>query len=183
MKLSRPILIASACAPVAAFALLATGLALGLKKDPSVLPSVLIGKPAPDFALGPVRAGDVGFARSDIAGKVVLINVFGSWCSACRLEHPMLMELAAQKVPIYGVDWKDAPADGAGSLLENGDPYVRVGDDESGRLGLDLGVSGAPETFVVDKTGRIRFKQVGPITPEIWSNDIAPLIARLEAGG
>lgn len=183
MKLPRSVLIAAGLAPVAAFAILAVGLALGLKKDPSRLPSVLIGKPVPDFALGPVRAGDVGFARADIQGKVVLINIYGSWCVVCREEHPMLMELAAKGVPIYGVDWKDAPADGADTLKVSGDPYVRVGSDENGRLGLDLGVSGAPETFVVDRTGRIRFKQVGAITPEVWRTQIAPLMARLEAGG
>jgi len=183
MKLPRPALIAAAVAPVAVFVVLAIALALGLRNDPAALPSVLIGKPAPAFALGPVREGDVGFSRADIEGRVVLINVFGSWCSACRLEHPMLMELAASGVPIHGIDWKDAPADGAAWLKKYGDPYVRVGNDEIGRLGLDLGVSGAPETFVIDKTGRIRHKQVGPITPEIWRDEIAPLMARLEVGG
>lgn len=181
MKAPRPLMILGAAAPLAVFAVLAVGFARGLGKDPTELPSVLIGKPAPAFALGPVREGDVGFSNKDIAGKVVLVNVYGSWCSACRIEHPMLMQLAAEGVPIYGIDWKDAPADGAETLRLLGDPYVRVGSDESGRLALDLGVSGAPETFVIDKAGRIRHKQIGPITPDVWRGEIAPLMARLEA--
>lgn len=175
-------MVTAGVAPVAVFAVLAVVLALGLKKDPSRLPSVLVGKPVPDFALGPVRSGDVGFSRDDIRGKVVLINIYGSWCVVCREEHPMLMALAAKGVPIYGVDWKDAPADGAETLRQSGDPYVRVGSDQAGRLALDLGVSGAPETFVVDRAGQIRFKQVGAITPEVWREELEPLIRKLEAG-
>lgn len=182
MKLPRPVLVIAAVAPAAVFAALAITLAFGLKNDPAALPAVLVGKPAPAFDLGPVREGDRGFSSADIQGKVVLVNVFGSWCSACRLEHPFLMELAARGVPIYGIDWKDAPADGAAWLKTYGDPYRLVGNDQSGRLALDLGVSGAPETFIIDKTGTVRFKQVGPITPEIWRDQLAPLVARLEAG-
>lgn len=182
MKLPRPVLVIAAVAPVAVFAALAITLAFGLKNDPAALPAVLVGKPAPTFDLGPVREGDRGFSSADIQGKVVLVNVFGSWCSACRLEHPTLMELAAKGVPIYGVDWKDTPADGAAWLKTYGDPYVLVGDDRAGRLALDLGVSGAPETFIIDRTGKVRFKQVGPITPEVWRDQLAPLVARLEAG-
>lgn len=181
MRLPKPLLMVAGLAPVAAFAFLAVVLALGLKEDPSRLPSVLVGKPVPNFALGPVRPGDVGFSRDDIRGKVVLINIYGSWCVVCREEHPMLMELAAKGVPIYGIDWKDTPADGAETLLRSGDPYVRVGSDQNGRLALDLGVSGAPETFVVDRTGRIRFKQVGAITSEVWRDQMGPLIRKLEA--
>jgi cytochrome c biogenesis protein CcmG/thiol:disulfide interchange protein DsbE len=181
VKLSRPVLIVSAIAPVALFAALAIALGFGLNNDPATLPSVLIGKPAPAFALGPVRPNDTGFASADIAGKVALINVFGSWCSACRLEHPMLMDLASKGVAINGIDWKDSPADGAAWLQQFGDPYARVGNDQSGRLALDLGVSGAPETFIVDKRGRIRYKLIGPITDEVWAGEMAPLVARLEA--
>jgi cytochrome c biogenesis protein CcmG/thiol:disulfide interchange protein DsbE len=170
----------AALVPVALFALLGVALFFGLKRDPATLPSVLIGKPFPAFALGPVRAGDQGFSSADIKGKVVLINVWGSWCVACRVEHPYLVELHGRGVPIYGVDWKDDPAKGAQVLLSAGDPYLKVGDDSAGRLALDLGVTGAPETFVVDKKGQIRFKQIGPITEEVWSTTLAPLIHKLE---
>lgn len=172
----------AAILPVVVFIVVAVVLAFGLGNDPASLPSVLVGKPAPIFALGPVRENDSGFSTADISGKVAVINVFGSWCTACRVEHPMLMELAAGGVKIYGIDWKDAPADGAAWLVRFGDPYTRVGNDQSGRLALDLGVTGAPETFIVDRAGRIRYKLVGPITPELWRDEMAPLIAQLEAG-
>lgn len=182
MTLPKPVVLLAAIAPVAVFIVLAIALAFGLSNDPAALPSVLVGKPAPTFALGPVRENDTGFSTADITGKVTVINIFGSWCSACRLEHPTLMDLAARGVKIHGIDWKDDPADGAAWLARFGDPYARVGDDQTGRLALDLGVSGAPETFIIDKTGRIRYKLVGPITPERWRDEMAPLIAQLEAG-
>jgi cytochrome c biogenesis protein CcmG/thiol:disulfide interchange protein DsbE len=182
MKLSPPIMVLATAAPLVLFAVLAVGLGMGLKKDPSTLPSVLVGKPAPQISLGPVRAGDSGFTSADIKGKVVLVNVWGSWCGACKLEHPMLLDLASRGVQIYGVDWKDDPAKGAETLKQLGDPYVKVGDDSAGRAALDLGVAGAPETFVIDKAGRIRFKQIGPITDEVWNTKLAPLISKLEAG-
>jgi len=182
MTLPKPVQFLAAIGPVAVFVVLAIALAFGLKNDPAALPSVLVGKPAPIFALGPVRANDTGFSTADIAGKVAVINIFGSWCSACRIEHPTLMDLAAQGVKIHGIDWKDAPADGAAWLVRFGDPYARVGSDESGRFALELGVTGAPETFIIDKAGRIRYKLVGPITPELWRDEMAPLIAQLEAG-
>lgn len=181
MKLSRSMMIAAASAPAALFVILAIALAAGLKRDPTILPSVLIGKPAPAFNLAAVRPGDGPFSNADIAGKVVLINVFGSWCTACQVEHPTLMALRAQGVLIYGIDWKDAPEDGAAWLSRFGDPYIKVGNDQSGRLALDLGVSGAPETFVIDRQGRVRLKFIGPITPEVWRDEIAPLVAKLEA--
>jgi len=182
VTLSRKMLLAASLAPLLVFGVLAVVLYFGLQQDPSTLPSVLIGKPAPTFALGPVRAGDTGFSRDDIRGKVVLVNVWGSWCGACKMEHPYLMELAAGGAPIYGVDWKDDPADGAKTLKMMGDPYVKVGNDQAGRLSLDLGVTGAPETFLIDRTGRIRYKQIGPITPEVWRGTLAPMIAKLEQG-
>ncbi len=182
MKLSRGAMLAASLAPVGVFGALAVVLYFGLQQDPSTLPSVLIGKPVPTFSLGPVREGDRGFSQDDIRGKVVLVNVWGSWCGACKMEHPYLMELAAGGAPIYGIDWKDDPADGARTLKQLGDPYVKVGNDQAGRLSLDLGVTGAPETFVIDRTGRIRYKQVGPITPEVWQGKLAPMIARLERG-
>ena len=181
MSMSKKAMIAAAVAPLLLFAGLAATLALGLQKDPSTLPSVLIGKPAPRFSLGPVRTGDSGFSSADINGRVALINVWGSWCGACKIEHPYLVELAAQGAPIYGVDWKDDPADGADTLKKMGDPYIKVGNDQAGRASLDLGVTGAPETFVIDKHGQVRFKQIGPITPQVWQATLQPLVARLEA--
>jgi len=168
-----------AIAPALVFVLVVVGFALGLQRDPSILPSMLVGKPLPRFALPPVRADDVGLASGDLTGEPALLNVFGSWCVSCRLEHPVLMRLRAEGVPIHGVDWKDAPADGARWLAEQGDPYVRVGADPGGRTAIDLGVTGAPETFIVDRRGRVRYRQVGPITREVWDEKIAPLMERL----
>jgi cytochrome c biogenesis protein CcmG/thiol:disulfide interchange protein DsbE len=166
--------------PLAAFAALVAALALGLRRDPAIIPSVLIGKPLPDFALAPLRAGQPGFSAADVKGRVALINVFGSWCAACAEEHPNLLALKGG-AHIYGIDWKDEPGAGAQWLARHGDPYERVGGDPDGRLALDLGVTGAPETFVIDKAGRIAYKQIGPITPDIWRGRLAPLIAKLEA--
>jgi cytochrome c biogenesis protein CcmG/thiol:disulfide interchange protein DsbE len=167
--------------PLALFAALAGAFWLGLGRDPSVLPSALIDQPMPAFVLEPVRENDQGFSRANLDGQVALVNVFASWCGPCRLEHPTLLALAAeQRVPIYGINWKETPAEGRQYLAEAGDPYTRIGSDSSGRFALDLGVTGAPETFIVDRTGRIRFKQVGPITPEVWSDTIAPIISQLE---
>lgn len=168
--------------PLGLFAAFAVALGFGLKRDPSIIPSVLIDRKLPEFSLGPVRQGGEGLASRDLAGKVSLVNVFASWCGICVIEHPTLMTLSRDKaVPIYGVDWKDAPGDGHAWLDKNGNPYLRTGNDDSGRVAIDLGVTGAPETFVVDKAGRIRYKQIGAITPEIWRDKLAPLVAKLEA--
>jgi len=168
-------------APVLAFVLVMAGFALGLRRDPSLLPSVLIGKPLPAFALAPVRPGDQGFTNADLGGEPALVNVYGSWCATCRIEHPMLMRLRAQGVPVYGIDWMDTAEKGNGWLQQFGDPYIRVGNDESGRAGIDLGVSGAPETFVVDKQGRVRYRHVGEITEDDWTRKIGPLMEKLKA--
>jgi cytochrome c biogenesis protein CcmG/thiol:disulfide interchange protein DsbE len=167
--------------PAMLFAALIAAFAVGLGRDPAKLPSALIGKPVPPFDLPAVRPGDAGLAAADLRGGPHLLNVFASWCAACRIEHPLLLALKAQGAPIEGLDWKDAPTDGARYLVDQGDPYQRVGNDESGRTGIDLGVTGVPETFVVDAAGRVRYKQVGPITPQEWRRTIAPLMARLGA--
>ncbi|NWG92778.1 MAG: DsbE family thiol:disulfide interchange protein [Parvularculaceae bacterium] len=170
----------SAAIPFALMALIGAGLALGLTRDPRQLPSMLIDRPLPAFDL-PAIANGGGFSSADVAGKVALINVFASWCSACRVEHPTLMRLAAAKrAPIYGVDWKDKAEDGAAWLRRYGDPYVATGLDFESRLAIELGVTGAPETYIVDKSGRIRYKQIGPITDEVWAETIEPLVASLE---
>jgi cytochrome c biogenesis protein CcmG/thiol:disulfide interchange protein DsbE len=167
--------------PIVVMGLVLVGFMVGLKRDPSILPSMLIGKPVPAFALPAVRPGDVGLASAELKGEPVLLNVFASWCGACRIEHPMLMRLSAQGVPIHGLDWKDEPADGAAWLAQFGDPYQKAGNDRSGRAGIDLGVSGAPETFVVDRKGHVRYRHVGAITPEVWNETIGPLMAKLRA--
>jgi len=167
--------------PVGLFVLLLLGFMAGLRRDPAILPSMLIGKPLPAFALPPLKPGETGLASADLAGQPVLLNVFASWCGPCKEEHPTLLGLKAEGVPIVGLDWKEEAAAGARWLDENGDPYLRAGNDRTGRAGIDLGVSGVPETFVLDRRGRVRYRQVGAITPEVWAQTIAPLMARLRA--
>lgn len=168
-------------APVALFVVLIGVFFAGLHRDPSLLPSMLIGKPMPAFNLPPVRPGDQGFSTADLGGEPMLVNVYASWCAACRIEHPMLMRLRREGVTIHGLDWKDEPEAGLGVLTNQGDPYARVGNDRSGRAGIDLGVSGAPETFVVDKAGKVRYRHVGAISIEDWDQKIRPLMERLRA--
>lgn len=168
-------------APVAAFVLLVIGFFVGLHRDPTILPSQLLGKPVPAFNLPPVRPGDIGFVSAELKGEPSLLNAYASWCVACRVEHPMLMRLKAQGVRIHGLDWKDTAAKGNQWLIDRGDPYVRVGNDESGRTGIDMGVSGVPETFVVDKRGVVRYRHVGAITEEDWALKIGPLMEKLKA--
>ncbi len=166
--------------PLTAFVGLLVYFAIGLRQDPSAIPSVLINKPAPVFDLPAIEGHDVGFSTEDLKGQVSLVNFFGSWCVACRIEHPLLMELSASgEIPIYGIDWKDPPGAGAAWLERFGDPYTKIGDDFQGRVAIDFGITGAPETFVIDKQARIRLKYAGPITPDIWENDIQPVILML----
>ena len=168
-------------APVVLFVVVIGFFFAGLQRDPSLLPSMLIGKPLPTFNLPPVRPGDQGFSNANLGGEPMLVNVYASWCAACRLEHPMLMRLKREGVTIHGLDWKDDPEAGNGVLVNQGDPYARVGNDRSGRAGIDMGVSGAPETFVVDKAGNVRYRHVGAISIEDWDRKIEPLMARLRA--
>ena len=166
--------------PVGVVLLIALALAYGLTRDPRILPSVLIGKAVPEFALPPVEGRTLGLSNTDLVGEVSLVNVFASWCVACRYEHPVFMWLKEEgKVPIHGINYKDRPADAAKWLDDLGDPYTRTGADRDGRVAIDWGVYGVPETFVIDRAGRIAFKQVGPITPEIYRDKIAPLIEAL----
>ena len=168
--------------PVAAFVALMLAFGLSLDRDPSRVPSALIGKPVPDFALAPVKGRMLGLSTADLKREVSLVNVFASWCAACREEHPLLLRLKAQGiVPIYGLDYKDKPDDAAAWLDRMGDPYTRTGADLDGRVGIDWGVYGVPETYVVDRQGRIAFKQIGPISEQTLTSTILPLIARLGA--
>jgi cytochrome c biogenesis protein CcmG/thiol:disulfide interchange protein DsbE len=167
--------------PVAAFVLVLLGFMVGLRRDPAILPSMLIGKPLPAFNLPPLKASQPGLASADLTGEPMLLNVFASWCGPCREEQPTLLQMKSEGVKIVGLDWKEEAAAGARWLDENGDPYLRAGNDSTGRAGIDLGVSGVPETFVVDRRGRVRYRQVGAITPEVWVQTIAPLMAKLKA--
>jgi cytochrome c biogenesis protein CcmG, thiol:disulfide interchange protein DsbE len=168
--------------PLLLFGGIAVAFGIGLTKDPSIIPSQLIDRPLPAFDLPGVEAGAPGFASADLAtGTPKLLNVFASWCTSCRVEHPLLMQLKAEGVPIYGLDWKDKPVDGAGYLAQYGSPYLATANDENGRAGIDLGVTGTPETFVIDGAGRVRYKHVGPITPEVWAEVLQPLMTRLAA--
>jgi cytochrome c biogenesis protein CcmG/thiol:disulfide interchange protein DsbE len=170
--------------PLAVFMVMAVFLGIGLTMNPRDIPSPLIGKPAPEFSLPPVKGRTLGLATADLKGQVSLVNVFASWCVACRDEHPLLMDLGKRGiVPIYGLNYKDKPDDAQSWLDELGDPYTRTGADISGKVAIDWGVYGVPETFVVDRNGIIAYKQIGPISPKILQETILPLIAKLQAGG
>lgn len=167
--------------PVLAFLLIAFWFGQGLMRDPDALPSALVGRSAPDFALAGL-GGKPGLARTDLEGQVALVNFFASWCAPCRIEHPMLMRLAAEhRLALYGIAYKDKAADAERLLKQGGDPYSRIGMDADGRVGIDFGVYGVPETYVIDRQGNIRFRQVGPITQEAWERDLMPLLKALGA--
>ena len=167
-------------APVAGFVVVLVVFFAGLGRDPSRLPTVYMDKPLPAFAVPSVRPGDVGLSNADLkSGEPVLLNVFASWCGPCRVEHPVFMRLKAEGVPIHGLNWKDQPGEGLRWLAAFGDPYARVGDDPTGRTGIELGVAGVPETFVIDKHGRVRYRHVGAVTSEVWREKIEPLMAKL----
>jgi cytochrome c biogenesis protein CcmG/thiol:disulfide interchange protein DsbE len=168
--------------PLAVFIAVAIWFAIGLTRDPSKIPSALIDQPIPAFDL-PAVAGvsTPGLSDQTIKGKVTLVNFFASWCVPCRAEHPILMRLSAEKrVTVLGINYKDRSEDASRWLKELGNPYGAIGHDEPGRVGIDWGVYGVPETFLVDREGRIRFKQVGAITPAVLQDTLLPLIAQLE---
>ena len=166
--------------PLVLFLGLVAFLAIGLTRDPHVVPSPLINKPAPTFKLSQLADPSKTFSAEEMRGKVWLLNVWATWCVVCREEHPMLLEIERSRaVPIYGLDMKDQREDALAWLRELGDPYVLSVSDLDGRVGIDYGVYGAPETFLIDKNGVIRFKQIGPITPEVWQNQMLPLVKEL----
>lgn len=167
--------------PLGIFIILAIFLGLGLKLKPSEVPSPLIGKPAPIFSLSQLQAPEQIFASKEMLGKVWLLNVWASWCAACREEHPLLVDLARTgSVPIYGLDYKDKREDGLGWLRDRGNPYAATAFDADGRVGIDFGVYGVPETFVIDRKGVIRYKQIGPLTEEALTSKILPLVRELQ---
>jgi cytochrome c biogenesis protein CcmG, thiol:disulfide interchange protein DsbE len=166
--------------PLGVFAVLAVFLALGLKLDPREVPSPLIGKPAPKFTLPLLANAGQQLRREDLLGKVWILNVWASWCAACRDEHPLLVEYARSKrVPIYGLNYKDTRDAGLQWLARFGDPYDASMFDQDGRVGIDWGVYGVPETFIVDRDGVIRFKHIGALTPTILRERIEPLLKQL----
>jgi cytochrome c biogenesis protein CcmG, thiol:disulfide interchange protein DsbE len=172
--------------PLMVFLILAGYFAVGLTKDPKKLPNMLKGKPVPDFALKPIKGrDDKGFASTDLKGETSLVNIFGSWCVACQIEHPFLMKLKAEgAVPIHGIDWREKDPDaGPDWLKKHGDPYALVGDDPRSKAAIAFGVTGAPETFVVDGDGVVRFKYVGPLNADIWRDVIEPVLRQIKPPG
>lgn len=167
--------------PLLVFAGLVAVLAVGLTLNPREIPSPLIGKPVPQFELPPVRGRTLGLAASDLKGEVSIVNVFASWCVACKEEHPVFMQMQRERlVPIHGLNYKDRPEDAQKWLDDMGDPYTRTGADVDGRVAIEWGVYGVPETFVIDREGKIAYKHIGPVTPELLEETLRPLIARLK---
>jgi cytochrome c biogenesis protein CcmG/thiol:disulfide interchange protein DsbE len=168
--------------PLVIFAALAAFFAVGLTKDPREVPSPLIDKPAPAFKLAELHDASKVFAPEEMKGKVWMLNVWASWCVSCRVEHPLLVDMSKRnQVPIVGLNYKDTRDAGLKWLDKLGNPYVLSAYDVEGKVGIDYGVYGVPETFVIDKQGVIRYKQIGPITPEAWDKTILPLIRKLNA--
>lgn len=166
--------------PLLLFLGLAGWFALGLTRDPSVLPSNMIDKPVPAFDLPPVADSLPGLKAADLKGKAQLVNIFASWCAPCRVEHPVLMRLAGElKVPLVGIAYKDKPEATRAFLDQLGNPFSAVGQDRDGRVGIDFGVYGVPETYVVDRDGRIRYRHVGPLMPADVEEKILPLMREL----
>ena len=168
--------------PLALFLLLVGFFAVGLMRDPREVPSPFIDRPAPAFKLEQLHEPTLAFTPADMKGKVWMLNVWASWCVSCRVEHPLLVEMSRRKlVPIVGLNYKDRREDGVQWLVKFGNPYALSAYDLDGKVGIDYGVYGVPETFVIDKQGVIRHKQIGPITPESLEKMILPLIRKLEA--
>ncbi len=168
--------------PVVALATVAGFFAYGLTRDPHELPSLLIDRPMPPFELQPLGDQTPLLTMDDLLGEISLVNVFGSWCVACAVEHPMLMQIGESGlVRLHGVDWRDPPGVGAAWLRQYGNPYDHVGVDSDSHLAVELGVTGAPETFLIDRSGYVRYKHIGPITPAFWRDTLLPLIQELES--
>lgn len=168
--------------PLAAFLILALILGVGLKLDPREVPSPLINKPAPNFALPRLDRPDTQISKADMQGKVWLLNVWASWCVSCRDEHPVLLDLAKSGiVPVIGLNYKDERTDGMRWLAQFGNPYQLSAFDHEGQVGIDYGVYGVPETFVIDKQGTIRYKQIGVLTEQNLREKILPLVRKLQS--
>lgn len=170
--------------PFGIFAVLVVLFVVGLGLDPREVPSPLIDKPAPEFELPRLHDPEETFGRADLLGNgVSLVNVWASWCTACRQEHPFLMDLSRQgAIPIYGLNYKDERADALGWLRRFGDPYAASAFDHDGRVGIEWGVYGVPETFIVDGRGTIRYKHIGPLNEQVWQEKIMPIIDDIRGG-
>jgi cytochrome c biogenesis protein CcmG/thiol:disulfide interchange protein DsbE len=169
--------------PLAVFAALVALLAVGLTLNPREVPSPLIGKPAPPFELPQLHQPSKTFSQKEMLGRVWILNVWASWCVTCRDEHPVLIDLAASRVaPIYGLNYKDRREEGLAWLKKFGDPYQLSIHDFEGRVGIDYGVYGVPETYVIDKRGVIRYKRIGALTPQIVRSKVLPLVQELDRG-
>lgn len=168
--------------PLFMFLALGSAFAISLTKDPSILPSQLIDKPFPEFSLPDLFDEEHMLTKADMSGQVTLVNIFGSWCMACDYEHEMLMSIAKNKeLPILGVDWRDTRVKGKRWLKKRGNPYTNVVFDEFSKFAIDLGITGAPESFIVDKRGQIRYKHIGPITRKNWDEILKPIVVDLQA--
>lgn len=168
--------------PLLVFGALLAALAAGLERNPRELPSALMGRPAPVFEVATLASPDTRLGTEALRGQVWVLNVWASWCTACRVEHPVLVDFArSHDVPVYGLNYKDQRADALRWLSNFGDPYQQSFVDADGRVGMDFGVYGVPETFVIDREGVVRFKHAGALTPEILQRQILPLVRRLRA--
>jgi cytochrome c biogenesis protein CcmG/thiol:disulfide interchange protein DsbE len=180
--MTHPLRIALYALPLLALTALVAWFALALApgRDPSAVPSALIDKPAPQIDLPSIYPDRPGLRSADLNGRATVVNVFASWCVPCRAEHPVLAKLAREHgVPLIGLNWKDKPEDARAFLDELGDPFERIGSDVSGRAGIDWGVYGVPETYVVDAQGRIRYKHVGPMSEEDLTSVILPVLRQV----
>jgi cytochrome c biogenesis protein CcmG/thiol:disulfide interchange protein DsbE len=170
--------------PLGIFLVLCVFLGIGLGLNPREVPSPLIGKPAPAFALPRLNDADQRLSREDLLGKVWMLNVWASWCAPCREEHPLVIDIAKrQVVPVYGLNYKDTRAAARNWLANLGDPYQATVFDQDGRVGIDFGVYGVPETFIIDQQGIVRLKHIGPLTPAVVRERIEPLVKQLQAKG
>lgn len=167
--------------PLILVAVVVVGLAIPIleKRDPSKLPSALINKPVPSFDLAGLRAGEARFKSDELPKKPILLNVFSSWCAPCRAEIPRLIGLRKEGIAVYGLAYKDDPAATLNFLARFGDPYERIGIDRDGRIGIEFGVYGVPETYVVDGEGKIRLRYAGEVTDHVVETQIRPLLAEL----
>ena len=166
--------------PLVLFLVLVGFFAKGLFLNPREVPSPFIGRTAPAFSLPLVGEANATFSPSDMKGRVWMLNVWAPWCASCRQEHPVLMQIAASgRVPIVGLNWKDADREAAALLARTGSPYVAVPDDPDGRVGIDYGVTGTPETYLIDAEGIVRLKHIGPISPEVWQGRFEPKLKEL----
>ena len=167
--------------PIVLVAILIPIFVIGLGRNPNELPSPFIGKPAPEFELRTLKDPSRSIGTTDFAGETVLVNVWATWCVGCRQEHDFLLALAESgSIPIYGINWRDTEAEAVRWLNQLGDPYVASAFDRDGRVGIDWGVYGAPETFLVGADGRVLHKHLGPLSVPIWERDFVPLIAGSE---